>query len=344
MVDVVRGPSKAAFRAVVYGGVKTGKTTFAAGAPGAVLLSGEGGEGEIDCARLVFERYKTKDPATGEQKTVDRFIPRDWPEFMGMLTRLHTEGVPTTPGTKQRTLVIDGFGDIEALCMKHVLANVKDDKGRPLPSLNAGWGIGDGAHLSTMREAWALIEAIWERQGVNIIITCHERMTKFSDYRGDFMKRAPALNSASKGDVAGWLAGWADFIGLVEIESEDVVIARRGLDKEAVHARRPTGRRLLRVAPDDSFVAGSRYKGVDPKIVLPHPNVGSPWRAFYSQVEAGPLDAAKVRAEFDALLALVTDPEKKATLEKIRDGENGTRAMWTLIERKKADAAAPKAA
>lgn len=342
MVNIVRGPSKAPFRAVVYGGVKTGKTTFASGAPGAVLLSGEGGEGQIDCARLVFESYKAKDPVTGETRVVDRFIPKSWDEFMGMLKRLQVEGVPATPGTKERTLVIDGFGDIEALCIKNVLATVKDDKNRALPSLNAQWGIGDGAHLSAMREAWAIIESIWERQGVNIIITCHERMTKFTDYRGDYMKRAPALNSAAKGDVAGWLAGWADVIALVEIESEDVVIGRRGLEKEAIHARRPTGRRLVRLAPDDSFVAGCRLKGVDSMIVLPHPDVASPWGAFWAQVQAGPLDPAKVRAEFDALLALVpeTEAEKREKLVAIRDGENSTRAMWQLIQKKKGDAGA----
>lgn len=341
----------AGFRAVLYGGTGTGKTTLAAGAPDAVVLSGEGGDGQIACSRVVFEEITTLDPLTGKPRKVERHIPKDWAEIISKLAEIDRSGLGA------RTLVLDGFGAIEGLCVDHVLGTATDDKGRRLQNLNAGWGAGDGVLLSKMREAWVHIESIWLRQGVNIIMTCHERMTRGTDERGEYTRRAPALNSASKGDVAGWLAGWADFVGLVELETVAAKIGERGGD--SVFTRRPTGRRLLRLAPTDGYVAKCRFAGVEPTIALPpttpsaafptaHP--GAPWQAFWSQVEAGPLDAAKVRAEFDAELAELarTDAERAAKGAAWRDAPERTPRdfwLWTRAEREKRSAStAAKAA
>ena len=332
----------AGFRGVLYGGTGTGKTTLASGAPDAVVFSGEGGDGQIECERVIFEEITTLDPMTGKGRKVNRYIPRDWLEVIAKLAEIDKQGLGA------RTMVLDGFGAIEQLCVDHVLGSATDDKGRRLQSLNAGWGAGDGVLLKTMREAWVHIESIWLRQGVNIILTCHERMTRISDERGEYMRRAPALNSASKGDVAGWLAGWADFVGLVELETVAAKIGER--QGESVFTRRPTGRRLLRLAPSDGYVAKCRYTGADGTIALPA-LPGSPWRAFWSQVEAGPLDAAKVRSEFDAAV-----PRRLVELEKTNadrakklsewaaNPDRTAREMWLWLQEQPAAKAAPVAA
>jgi hypothetical protein len=325
---------KAAKRGLLYGDFKLGKTTLACGAPDPVVLSGEGGEGEIECTRIVFEEVKRNG------RTIERHIPRSSAEVVDKINEIRRDGLPG------QTLILDGFGSIEKLFAASIVGVEKDEKGRLIPSLNWNFGMGDEMLLNRMREFVSALEAIWNEQRVNIILVCHERMTKGGDERGEFKYMGPALNATSKGNVAGFIAGWVDWIGYLQMEETDIKIGETA--NGAVMKRKPTGRRLLHMRPSDAFVAGFRGDGPDATIVLPptaptiaHPtaNPSSPWRAFWSQVEAGPLDAAKIRGEFDALLALVpeTEVDKRAKLIAIRDGENGTRAMWQLIGKKKAE-------
>lgn len=320
--EKVRG----ATRGLVYGDYKIGKTTFACGAPGAVVLSGEGGEGEIECQRIVFEEIKRG------SRLIERHIPRTWAEVTGKIDEIRRDGLPG------QTLVLDGFGAIERLAASSIIGVEKDEKGRLIPSLNWNYGMGDEILLSRIRELVSSLEAIWNEQRVNIIIVCHERMTKGGDERGEHKYMGPALSSTSKGNVAGLMCGWVDWIAYLQMEEIDVKLGENA--NGLIMKRRPTGKRLAHLRPSDAFVAGFRGDGPDATIVLPptapttayptaHP--GAPWQAFWSQVEAGPLDAAKVRAEFDAELAILakSDAERAAKGAAWRDEEKRTtRDLW----------------
>lgn len=331
-IKVDRGRPTVGWRAVFYGPIGAGKTTLALGAPDPVVLSGEGGDLNFDVARLYWE------DKIGA-RTVKRYSPASWLEVRSKLDEVRREGLPG------KTLVLDGFGAMEKRCGAWILETKTDDKGRPLPSLNAMFGMGDQMLLDELRATWNTLEAIWMEQGVNILITCHDGMRKATDERGEFTTRSLGLNGASRGDVAGWLAGWADIVGLVELETKPKVLATK-LNGDAIMTRESTGRRVLRVRPSDEsemrFVAKCRYNGPDSTIPLPKPPA-SAWAAFWSQVEAGPLDEAKLRAELKAALPArlaaikAIDPEQAKKTEAWAAGNPTARAIWTWLRRSEAN-------
>lgn len=327
---------KAAWRGLIYGDYKLGKTTLACGAPDPVVLTGEGGEGKFEVRRVVFDEITTKGG-----KKVERYIPKTWAEVTAALEEIRREGLGG------ETLVLDGFGALEKLAMASIVGVEKDEKGRVLPALNWNYGMGDEILLNRIREALNVLESIWNEQRVNILVVCHEKMTKGGDERGEHKYMGPALYATNKGNVAGLIAGWVDWIAYLQMEEIDVKIGET--QQGAVVKRKPTGRRLLHLRPSDAYLAGFRGDGPDATIPLPptaptlaYPTASpmSPWRAFWSQVEAGPLDPVKVRAEFEVELAELakTDAERAAKGATWRDdAARTTRDLWawTRAERER---------
>lgn len=251
------------FIVVVYGPAKIGKTTFAArSSVKPMFIAAEGGSDNVDVRRVKFD-------ATGRTK------PESWPEFLDKLVELSR-----APKLPSLSLVIDGLGAIENLCVDHVVKNAPADKsGRKpgaLTEIGGGFGRGERALYDEFRKIEQPITALKTR-GIHTVMTLHAKFDKALNVTGaeDSRRLAPALVGIKDADLSGWIVGWADAALYADIDATIATVSDalkkkswgiRVGDTHVIHTRKEPG-----------IMAGCRYGSIPPKLPLD-------WDVFYSEV------------------------------------------------------------
>lgn len=134
-------------RAVLYGVPGSGKTTFCASAPGAVILDLEHGSSHID---------------------VDRVEVDTWGDVLDVVRE-----------TKRGTLVVDSLSKLEEMLTDDILGPNR----KPEDTLATfGRGYGQGGEVALMR--WREFLSAVDRCPANVIMTAHAQQKPFTDPSG----------------------------------------------------------------------------------------------------------------------------------------------------------------
>jgi len=228
-------------RLVIYGKSKVGKTTFAAGIPGVVLLPAEEGEGILDVPRL---------PRPESYEDVLRTIA-------ALIDEEHD----------YKALCIDTIDSVELLLWQAVCRDQSTDKRTYTSVEDFGYGKGyvyADPYWTRLLKGLDLLRA--KRRMVTVLIAHADTKTVNDPVHGAYdviqtnlHKRANAL-----------LHAWADVIGYAEIERHVVTKGDKSKGQRETDVARTTGRRILNLEDAGGFIGGNRY-GLPPKIDLSWP-------------------------------------------------------------------------
>lgn len=186
--NVRKGRIEQPFRCLLYGPEKVGKSTFAAGAPGAIFLGKDSGTEHLDIVRMPQ--------------------PDTWGDVREALAELRATAV------KQgfKTLVVDPINWFQPMAIASFTG------GNPEVNL-ATWGGGHGAGYQALETAWRIflkdLEGVW-LTGMNIILLAHAAVKRFDDPQGPAYERYE-LELEKK--VAGPTKQWVDHILFAKRES-----------------------------------------------------------------------------------------------------------------------------
>lgn len=264
-----KGRIKSPFRVLLYGPEKVGKSSFAAGAPNPIWCGREHGTEHLDIIRLP-QPNTLREAIQG----IDEVARGEW---------------DAEAGYEIKTLVVDPAGWFEPLM--HLA--VTGDLTIPLASWGGGYGKGFSAALDQWRLFLAALERCW-LAGKNIIILAHSDSKQFDDPEGPGYKRYEiALENKA---AAALLKQWVDHI----------LFAKRAafgkFDKDSKKNKAyGDGARMIYTEWTPAYDAGNRAS-------LPA-ELALQWAAFAEALEAGERRLAEFRAQIDAGLAELGDPE-----------------------------------
>jgi len=216
---VTRGRLLKPRRVLLYGPEGIGKSTFGAGAPGAVFLAPEDGTANIDVARF--------------------------PEPSGWADVLAAVGALATDEHDYHTLVVDTLDWLEPmihadLCARNKWADIEAP----------GYGKGYTAALDAWRILLARLDDLRTRRGMDIVLLAHSQVKGFKNPEGDdFDRYELKLN----GKAAGLVKEWCDAVLFANYETfavKDAAKRVRGIS---------TGARLVHTQRRAAFDAKNRY-------------------------------------------------------------------------------------
>jgi len=173
---ITRGREKRPPKVLIYGQHGVGKTTFAAGIPGALFLDSDRGSHRLDVAA--------------------RVVPESWKEFCEWLTAIERGEV------KCDALVLDSLTQLEQFSHAEFFGQ------ESLATWQGGYGKGDNYAIMRWREIVAQLERIW-RAGKPVVIVGHCTIKTFNDPIGPSYDQY--LISAQQ-SLAGLVAQWADYV------------------------------------------------------------------------------------------------------------------------------------
>lgn len=225
LADVKRGRQTVPLRVFGYGAEKVGKSSFAAGAPGAVFLGPDSGTAHLDIERLPN--------------------PETWEEVLEILSL-----VESNPAWK--TLVIDPVNWLEDL----VWARVVEGPNKPptsetrdkIEKHGGGYGKGHTAAVSLWRTFTRELEAKHYAKGRNIILMAHAQKKVFNDPIGASWDRYEVKMHQQS---AGLLKEWCDDVLFFRHE---ILAKQEGAKTLAVS----TDERIIHTVWSKSWDAGNR--------------------------------------------------------------------------------------
>lgn len=224
-IEIVSTIRTAPIRATIYGGGGIGKSSLAAGAPGAVFINLEdGGLDHIDA----------------------RAVPgiESWPQII--------EAVDALAGDERcQTIVIDSLDWSEQLLWSWLVATKPDEKGRKVRDIE-GYGYGKG-YVAAAAEMRVLLEALTRanKRGKNVVLIAHAHRKMVKNPNGeDYEQWQIKLQEKSAGLVFEWchIVAYADKDIATVTEKDD------GGRTKAVW----NGKRVLRTQPRGGFQGKSR--------------------------------------------------------------------------------------
>lgn len=181
-------PGEVPVRAFIYGVPKVGKSSFAAGAPNPVFISGDHGLDHLG---------------------VTAWFPETWSDVLDALDTLATEPHDF------KTVAIDPLTFIEQLLFTHLCA-----KNRWATIDDASYGKGYKDAIPEWRKLIDACETLYTKRRMNVIFVAHAKVGNRKNPAGDDWQRfAPSMHDAA----AGLLQGWVDLIGFAEIEQAAIV-------------------------------------------------------------------------------------------------------------------------
>lgn len=244
-------------RAVIAAAEKIGKTTFAAGAPDALLIPLEQGFAGVN---------------VNHTPMITSFA--QFEILMSEITAAAQSGK-----LPHRTLILDSATALEVLIHEHTIAldnGSKANKALTMEAAHGGYGkayeVANGLFDKVL--AWADMLAIHAK--LNIVITCHVFSSKVKDpTAGEYDSWDLRLHSPKNNRNFGKrerITQWADVIGYMH---EPIIVSTVNGVQQGVS--RGQGR-VLAVERTPAYVAGNRY-GMKNLIPLPPPPANS-WNAF----------------------------------------------------------------
>jgi len=209
---------------VIHGGVKVGKTTFAAQSYKPIFMCTEEGVDVVN---------------------VDRF-----PQITSFDDAMKCIEVLFTEDHDFKTLVLDSVDWLEplvweAVCKKHNAATIEE--------VGGGFGKGYIEAESFWRMFLDGLDALRNQKGMSIILICHNNVIQVSPPDGDSYSRySLKLNKRATATVE----EWADIIGFAKQQTFTKKEDKGFGNKEGKAVK---GERELRLDKNPAYVAGSRY-------------------------------------------------------------------------------------
>lgn len=251
--SITTGVSRSGLRIVIGGLEKMGKTTLAAGAPGAVLVPLEVGFGGVSIA-------KTDLLQTFEQ--TESFLAET----------LHYAQLGQFP---YKTIIFDSGTALERQIHDHVIkrdpAYIASGGKKNITMESAHGGYGKAYNLANEEfdQFLAKLDVLAVRGGINIIITCHVFSSKIVDpTSGEYDSWDLLLHSPKNAKTYGKrerITQWADIIGFLY---EPMFVTSDG--KTMARATSQNKGRVLGVSRMPQYLAGNRF-GMVGEIPIPGP-------------------------------------------------------------------------
>ena len=209
-------------RLVLYGADGVGKTTFCAGAPGAVFIPVEEGLDNIDA--LATPR------------------PETWAQLIEYTDALVDD-------SRCKSIVIDSIDEAEQLCWAHTCV-IGDDKGKKKNIEAFGYGKGYVAALGHWRGLLASLERAGQA-GKNVLLIAHAHRKSVKNPSGeDYEQWQIKLNDKA----ASLFREWARIVGFAELEIATVNDVQDGGRTKGQWS----GKRVLRTSPSAGYQGKTR--------------------------------------------------------------------------------------
>lgn len=218
---ISRGVIERPFRIALYGIEGIGKTTFGAGAPGAVFLASEDGTHHLDVARFPQ--------------------PHTWTDVLDALSALFQDDHAF------ETLVVDSVDWLQILAEDEVC---REQNVRALDEI--GFGKWKGFLVGKLREFLLACDALHKSRGMNIVLIGHAEIRRFSDpERDDYdrysLKALPAF--------AALIREWCDALLFANYDAT-IVKDQGGFGKKKAKS---FGKRLIFTNHSAAFDAKNRF-------------------------------------------------------------------------------------
>lgn len=226
MLNIVKGATAQAVKAVIYGPEGIGKTTLASMFPDPIFIDIEGSTKYLDVKRV------SPDPQTWEQLL----------DYISEITR--------SPGVCQ-TIVIDTADWAERLCVSYILR--KNDW-----STIEAPGFGRG-YREVNEEFGKLLDylSLAVDKGINAVVTAHSRVAKFEqpDEMGTYDRYTLKLFDSPKSSNSALLKEWADLLLFCNYKTFVV----KPDDKVGGSQKLRGGRRVMYANHTPAFDAKNRF-------------------------------------------------------------------------------------
>lgn len=224
-IEITSTLRQAPIRAVIYGADGIGKSTLAAGAPGAVFINLEdGGLDHIDAREVP--------PVT------------TWTQIIESVDALAED-------ERCGTIVIDSLDWAEQLLWSHLVATKPDEKGRKVKDIE-GYGYGKG-YVAAATELRVLLEALTHagKRGKHVILTAHAQRKMVKNPSGeDYEQWQIKLQERA----AGLVREWVHIVAFAELDIATVTNKDDGNRTKAI----TSGKRILRTQPGAGYQGKSR--------------------------------------------------------------------------------------
>lgn len=226
LASLQRGPSPRPPKAVIYGGPKVGKSTFAASAPNGVFIQTEEGLDALDVVR--FPLAQTYD------------------EVMEAVQTLATEEHEFS------TVTLDSLDWTEPL----VWAKVAKTAGvSSIEEVGGGYGKGYVEALKLWKDLLDGLDYLRNERGMGVVIIAHDEIRRMTPPDGEPYDYA-ALKLHKR--AAAMVEEWADIIGYaaprMALRKDDL-----GFKKTHTRAVAMGDQRTLYLGQNPAYVSGNRY-------------------------------------------------------------------------------------
>ncbi len=223
MIEIKSTLTEVPIRAVIYGADGVGKSTFCAGAEGAVFVAVEDGLSNIDTLAV---------------------HPTTWPEILESVDALIAE-------PRCKAVVIDSLDHAEQMLWSHLVATRLTDKGKKVVDIE-GYGYGKG-YLAAATEWRVLLAALQRagRAGKHVLLTAHAHRKSVKNPTGeDYEQMQIKLHERT----AGATREWVHVVAFAELDIATVTDKDDGNRTKGIF----TGKRILRTQPSAGYQGKTR--------------------------------------------------------------------------------------
>lgn len=232
MLKIKTGPTHSPLRLLFQGQEGVGKTTWAAGCPGALFLTCEDGGGLLDYARVECSK---------------------WDDLRGAVWELIANGAQG-----YSTVVIDTIDSFERLLWLRVC---EDDNKKTIEDVGGGFGKGYTRAAEHMGQLQRDLDTLRQKHGMNVILLAHVHVRPFNDPTGPAYDRYEMR--LHKGTSALWSA-WADAVLFACFDATVLKAGKKGRVDEANVDKLEKGkatkvRRVVYTSKEAAFDAKNRH-------------------------------------------------------------------------------------
>ena len=210
MDEIVSKPYSGAPKGIIYGEPGIGKTTFAAGADGHIILDCENGANHLAC---------TKSPYLNS-----------WADIKRWLVGIRDEEHP------YKVVVIDTVDWMIRRLTTHIIQSDGNEATLTLNRCHGGYGEGKGLREATIfRSILPTLDQITNR-GIAVVLLAHAHRQKVTDSEGiEFDKCGPDLPS----ECLSVFVEWSDFVCMARTDGDKRWLQTKGDDRVIAKSRYP---------------------------------------------------------------------------------------------------------